>query len=247
LAVIYKDYISLSNKKLDALDKTVKELMRKSSSAEGTGNAKESEMLMADAEAYHKVKRIVKTSSFYVSAESYVNEFDKKYPDMASTMYLSDPSNEQIMHIIANKRNVFESKMQEFTSQRKLKERDRCVDYIKALDILLVNRREAGDFDGVSVIAKEHERFAQNQVIIVNEASPELNSLTKQFIAREHEENRKIDIALISYVDEYVAELNKQVSEETKANNLQVAAVIDAERKRIQALVEIVEIRGRLQ
>lgn len=247
LAVIYKDYISLSNKKLDALDKTVKELMRKSSSAEGTGNAKESEMLMADAEAYHKVKRIVKTSSFYVSAESYINEFDKKYPDMASTMYLSDSSNEQIMHIIANKRNAFESKMQEFTSQRKLKEQDRCVDYIKALDVLLVNRREAGDFDGVSVIAKEHERFAQNQVIIVNEASPELNSLTKQFIAREHEENRKIDIALISYVDEYVAELNKQVSEETKANNLQVAAAIDAERKRIQALVEIVEIRGRLQ
>lgn len=247
LVAIYRDYITHANKRLDAIEKTIKDLMHKSSSAESEGNSKDSEKLMSEAEAYHKIKNEVKQNEFYSSAVAYIQAFDKKYPDMASTMYLADSSNGESVSIVVEKRTSFESKMIEFASQRKVKEQERCSAYIKALELLLNQRREAGDFDGVSVITKEQERFSQNQVIIVTNATAELDNLTKQFVAREHEESRQIDIALIKYVDQYIAELNKLVSEQTKANNLQVAAAIDAERKRVQALIEIVEIRERLK
>ena len=79
----------------------------------------------------------------------------------------------------------------------------------------------------------------------MNTASTELSALTKKFVAREQKDMHEIDVAVLAFVDKYIAELDKRVSEETKANNLQLAAVIDAERKRIQTMSEILEIRER--
>ena len=245
LVSIYRDFMVATNNDLNELDRIVKDLMHKSLEAEKSGDAENAEALMAEAEAYHNIGKTIKQNNFYISGVTFIKSFDEKYPNFASSLYLPDSDKGSISQIMAESLQKFETKMMEFSDQRRAKELLRHKDYYAELEALLTKRREAGDFDGVSLITKEQERFTQNQVIVMNTASTELSALTKKFVAREQKDMHEIDVAVLAFVDKYIAELDKRVSEETKANNLQLAAVIDAERKRIQTMSEILEIRER--
>lgn len=247
LCTAYKGYISNVNKKLETVEASIKELMHKSATAQSQGNELIAETLMQEAEAYYNVKSIVKKDKWYINGVAFLEEFDKKYPDMASFVYFSDNESINNVPVVNQKREMFEKKMAEFASLRKDKEQKISQDYINALNNLLTQRRDAGDFYGISVITKELERYTHNQVFIANTATQELTEITKQFITKEQENIREVDSKLISFVNQYVSELDKLMSTETRANNIHVAAAIAAERTRVHSLHEIIEVQERLK
>lgn len=247
LGSIYRGYVSDINKKLDSIEQSIKELMHKSATAQENGDSENAEKLMLEAEAYYEVKSLIRKDKWYSDGVAFLNEFDKNHPDLASAIYFSDVEGVIEFPVLQEKRATFEKKMAEFATQRKVKEQENSSDYIKTLEKLLTQRRDAGDFDGISAITKELERYTQTQTFAINTSTTDLSNITKQFIAQEHENMRQIDIALIAFVDKYVSELNKLMSDETRANNIHVAAAIAAERTRVQSLVEIIEIRERLK
>jgi hypothetical protein len=247
LCSIYRGYVSDINKKLDSIEQSIKELMHKSATAQENGDSENAEKLMLEAEAYYEVKSLIRKDKWYSDGVAFLNEFDKNHPDLASAIYFSDVEGVIEFPVLQEKRAAFEKKMAEFATQRKVKEQENSSDYIKTLEKLLTQRRDAGDFDGISAITKELERYTQTQTFAINTSTTDLSNITKQFIAQEHENMRQIDIALIAFVDKYVSELNKLMSDETRANNIHVAAAIAAERTRVQSLVEIIEIRERLK
>ena len=248
LAAVYREYTTLTNKKLEQIELMIKDLMHSSKEAEASGKGDEAEKLMDEAKAYWNIKEQVKKGDFYISANSFIRSFDEKYPELATSIYLADSGNEQSFPIVKEHRTAFENRMQEIAAKRQEKEKTRAEEYLKALEQLLKHRRDAGDFDGSSAILKEIERFSSEQVIVINDLTKDLLELTKQFVNREQKETREIDLILISYVDnEYIATLNKLVSDETKANNMNVAAAIAAERTRVQRLEEIIDVRNRLK
>lgn len=247
LVVIYQKYVTETDRELSELEKIYKEKMLESSKLDEENRIEESTKIMNEALMYHKVKKTVEQFSFYKEAKKSIKLFDKKYPEMAAAIYQADSDVKIDFKIIEEKKLEFENTVVQYSANRKAKEQSRYDDYKKALDQLLVERRNAGDLDGVNAIEIEQNRFAQSQFFVENIQSDALSNLINTFIVRQQNENRVIDEELIAFVNKYDKELKECQERETKADNLPLARAIQEERTRVQDMIEIKEIRLRLE
>jgi len=169
-------------------------------------------------------------------------------PDSPIQMLLPGTGESRVQGI-AKMRSVFEGELADVERVALQKETEWPDKYLLALTDLMDKFQRAGDYGGWESVRDELGRFEANRAILLRNIAlqpVELAALQKKFYALREENRRTRAESVVNATEKHVKQLQELQKKLTVEGQMETAAIVNAEIKRVRSRVDFIEAQNEI-
>ncbi len=234
-APIFRKQVAVTRAYVEDLIRNVTEL---------TKNSK-----MDEAESFNEILKNTYSEPRYLDAEASLAQYDARNPEEALSNYSGSMEESTLSDVILEPRTQYEQTLRKATADLASAVERWQADYLNALEELSGQRQREGDFIGLQLSRAEMGRFELDRRIpeaIDLSESNHLNQLRDRFRKQGISIEDNFANAVVSAANTFDETLAELASRQTKAGEIEAAALAMSERRHLAMRSEVVISRDRL-